>query len=106
MPYVSFFSLESFVTMDRSCKVSGCLATIGNAVILQYNGVVESITVLLPLNPSTPKHWFLIWRGGGIQCFTWEKTKGFKPGTFSLQLTALSTWFQVTFNISQAPSKR
>lgn len=61
--------------MDRSCKVSGCLATIGNAVILQYNGVVESITVLLPLNPSTPKHWFLIWRGGGYNVLPGKKQK-------------------------------
>ena len=107
----SFFSLESFVTMDRSwigheftCKVSGCLATIDSAVILQHNGEVESVTVLLPPSPFTPKGWFLMRREGEIQCFTWEETGGLKPGTFSLQLL-YSLGLKLPSTLNQAPMR-
>ena len=37
------------------CKVSGCLATIGSAVMHQHNGEVEGATSELPPKPFHPK---------------------------------------------------
>ena len=37
------------------CKVSGCLATIGSAVMHQHNGEVEGVTSELPPKPFHPK---------------------------------------------------